>query len=49
MSKLDIISLTLSLLSVFYLIDNEVDLKFFRRMIKLWALLLYIALICVFK
>lgn len=49
MSKLDIISLTLSLLSVFYLIDNEVDLKFFRRMIKLCVLLLYIALICVFK
>lgn len=49
MSKLDIISLTLSLLSVFYLIDNEVDLKFFRWMIKLGTLLLYIALICVFK
>ena len=49
MSKLDIISITLSLLSVFYLIDNEVDLKFFRWIIKLCALLLYIVLICVFK
>lgn len=49
MSKLDVISLTFSLLSVFYLIDNDVDLKFFRWVIKLWALLFYIVLICAFK
>lgn len=49
MSKLDVIFLTLSLLSVFYVVDNEVDLKFFGKVIKLWTLLLYIVLICIFK
>lgn len=47
MSKLDIISLTFALLSLNYMINNEIEIKFFRYVLKVWILLLFIALVFV--
>lgn len=49
MSKLEIISISFSLLAVNHMINDEIDEDFVRWVLKLWVLLIFVALILVTK
>ena len=49
MSKLEIISISFSLLAVNHMINDGIDDDFVRWVLKLWVLLIFVALILVTK